>query len=363
MSTESKKKLHRLRGPDTDFKDAVRTVVSFGEKSRHHDLHHPRHHLRHCPSFLRWGFGTYSRQGVWFLDENLGAIARRHMAGMVTDHRQGYGLIEYCNHSYRINDMEVLNMAHDLGEQCGNCSLFFPDSDGPTEYGICINDPAFAPYEDDIFELRFDRCRELIKAKRFPLTREICEKFEPIEFVEITTGDGSTEPLELTTVLEATHGAEFHMAFDQNGDIWLNGLRTPLQSHIDQLHAPKTKESALNCLSLLASKGNEQATTALLDFFERLGPPRTLPQVHFKMNLLRKLLGCNTQRFLELLLTDLETTPSNNTTRQWITAIIKHLPRFAKEDVEIRLNGMIRRNVFSHRLRRRIEDLLDDAWE
>ncbi|GAB6057574.1 hypothetical protein [Desulfonatronum parangueonense] len=254
-------------------------------------------------------------------------------------------------------------MAHDLNEQCGNCSLFFPDSDGMTEYGICINDPAFAPYEDDILELRFDRCRELIKAKRFLLTRESCEKFEPVEIVEIKTRDGSTEPVELTTIFGAEQGAEFHMAFDQKGDIWVNGIRIPLQSYIDQLHSPKTRESALNGLILFSSTGNEQATTALLDFFERLGPPRTLEHVHFKVGMLQNLVGCKSQRFLELLLTDLEATHSNNTTRQWVTAIIKHLRRFPKEDVEARLRDMIRKNVFSHRLRRRIEDMLDDAWE
>lgn len=254
-------------------------------------------------------------------------------------------------------------MAHELSEQCGNCSLFFPDSDGLTEYGICMNDPAFAPYEDDIFELRFDRCRELIKAKRFLLTRESCEKFEPAEIVELNCEDGPAEPLELTTVFGGEQGAQMHMAYDQKGDIWFNGIRTPLQSYIDQLRSPKTQESALDCLSLLSSRGNERAATALLDFFESLGPPRTLKQVHFKVDMLRHLVGCNTQRFLELLLADLEATPSNNTTRQWITAIIKHLHRFPKEAVEDRLRDMIRKNVFSSRLRRRIEDMLDDTWE
>lgn len=256
-----------------------------------------------------------------------------------------------------------LNMTHDLTEDCGNCSLFFPDNDGLTEYGICINDPAFAPYVDDILEMRFNRCRELIKAKRFPQTREICEKFEPLEIVEIDTGNGSTEPLELTTIFGGEPGAELHMAFDQKGDIWLNGVRTPLQSYIDQLHSPKTLTSALNGLGLLSSRGNERAASALLDFFERLGSPRTLKQVHFKVHMLQHLAGCKTQRFLELLLADLEATPSNNTTRQWITAIIKHLSRFPKEAVEDHLMDMIRKNVFSYRLRRRIEDMLDDDWE
>lgn len=262
-----------------------------------------------------------------------------------------------------MKNREVWNMAHDLDEQCGNCSLFFPDSDGPTEYGICINDPAFAPHEEDILELRFDRCRELIKSKRFLMTRESCEKFEPVEIVEIATGDGATEPVELTTIFGAEQGAKLHMAFDQNGDIWFNGVRTPLQTYIDQLHSPKTQQSALNCLILLSSNRNEQATTALLNFFEGLGPPRTLRDVHFKIDVLQSLAWCKTQRFLELLLSDLETTPSNNTTRQWISAIIRHLHRFPQEDVEERLRGMIRKNVFSYRLRRRIEDMLDHAWE
>jgi hypothetical protein len=256
-----------------------------------------------------------------------------------------------------------MNMTYKLEEACGNCCYFFPDQNGPTEYGICINDPVFAPYEDDIMELRFDRCRELIKAKRFTLDHEICEQFDPVEIVEIEMEDGLTEPVELTTIFGAEKGAEAHMAYDQKGDIWVNGARIPLQSYIDQLHSPRTRENALNGLSLFSSRGNEQATTALLGFFERLGPPRTLKEVHFKVDMLERMAPCNAPRLLKLLLADLETTPSNNTTRQWITAIIKYLPRFPKEDVEDRLYGMIRRNVFSHRLRRRIEDMLDDIWE
>ena len=116
----------------------------------------------------------------------------------------------------------------------------------------------------------------------------------------------------------------------------------------------------MNGLILFSSKGNEQATTALLNFFERLGQPLTLRQVHFKMDILQKLVGCETQRLLELLLADLEATPSNNTTRQWLSAIVKFLRRFPKEAVEAPLRDMIRRNVFFHRLRRRIEEMLDE---
>lgn len=254
-------------------------------------------------------------------------------------------------------------MEHDLEKQCGNCNLFFPDRNGPTEYGICLNDPAFAPYEDDIFELRFDRCRELIKAKRFTLDHEVCEKFDPVEFVEIETQDGSTEPVQLTTIFEDEQDGRIHMAYDQSGDIWANGIKTPLQRFIDQLYKPGSQQSGLNSLYTFSILGNEQATTALLDFFEHLGPPRTLKEVHFKLDLLERMIARMPLRFTELLLNDLESTPSNNTTRQWLAAIIKSLERFPKESIEPRLRDMIRRDVFSYRLRRRIEEMLDYSWE
>jgi len=48
---------------------------------------------------------------------------------------------------------------------------------------ICLIDPVFALYKDDVLELRFNRCRDLIKTERFALDRETCEKFEPLEIV------------------------------------------------------------------------------------------------------------------------------------------------------------------------------------
>jgi hypothetical protein len=251
-------------------------------------------------------------------------------------------------------------MAHELDEQCGNCTHFFPDRNGPTEYGICILNPVFASYVDDIFELRFDRCRELIKAKRFSLDHDICEKFEPVELLETDTWDGSTEPVELTTIFDEDQQARMHLAYDQNGDIWVNGIKTPLQRYIDQLNTPRSQQSGLNNLCAFSIMGNEHATTALIDFFERLGPPRTLEEVHFKVAFLERMTASTSPSFLELLLADLEATPSNNTTRQWLNAIIKSLHRFPKEAVEDRLRDMIQRNVFSHRLRGRIEDMLDE---
>jgi len=250
-------------------------------------------------------------------------------------------------------------MEHYLDKYCGNCNYFFPDRNGPTEYGICLNDPAFAPYEDDILELRFDRCRELIKAKRFPLDHEGCEKFDPVEFLEIEAEDGSTEPVQLTTIFEGEQQGRMHMAYDQNGDIWANGTKTPLQRYIDQLYEPGSQQSGLDSLCTFSMLGNEQATAALLDFFEHLGPPRTLKEVHFKLNLLERMIAPMPLRLMELLLNDLESTHSNNRTRQFLAAIIKSLNRFPKESVEPRLRDMIRRNVFSYRLRKRIEEMLD----
>jgi hypothetical protein len=165
----------------------------------------------------------------------------------------------------------------------------------------------------------------------------------------------------------AGYGGSFHRwANDTQAgpyNSWGNGVRTPLQVYIDQLDSSRNQQSTLHSLYVFCAVGNKQATTALLDFFEHLGPPRTLKAVHFKVDMLERMATCNTPRFLELLLADLEATPSNNTTRQWITAIIKHLRRFPNEAVEDRLRDMIRRNVFSYRLRRSIEDMLDDTWD
>ena len=75
--------------------------------------------------------------------------------------------------------------------------------------------------------------------------------------------------------------------------------------------------------------------------FKELGPPEDLEQAGFKAETLRHFHGQESSHdLLELLFSDLENTVSNNSTRQWITAILDFLGRAPLKWVEGRLQSM-----------------------
>ena len=68
---------------------------------------------------------------------------------------------------------------------CANCNYFFPYLlHGPSEYGICLNDPAFEPYIDELLESEnYDSCKGLIEEKKYDGNEHSCEDFEMIEII------------------------------------------------------------------------------------------------------------------------------------------------------------------------------------
>lgn len=99
---------------------------------------------------------------------------------------------------------------------------------------------------------------------------------------------------------------------------------------MDKLYSSKPKESreALESLAALRCMKNEAAEAALLEFFKSLGPPVSLEEVKFKMEVFRHLKDLkDTPEVVQVLLFDLENTRSNNTTRQWFTTILETLRR------------------------------------
>jgi len=86
---------------------------------------------------------------------------------------------------------------------CFNCGAFFPANFEITdEYGVCLNDPEFEPFVDDILKYQtYASCQELVDRKKFSGEREACSEFEPVENLDM---DEDT-PLgrELSRLLEA----------------------------------------------------------------------------------------------------------------------------------------------------------------
>ena len=69
--------------------------------------------------------------------------------------------------------------------------------------------------------------------------------------------------------------------------------------------------------------------------------------------------GCG----FEILLDDLEQTKSSNTTRQWLTEVLDCLRTAPAHFVENPVRHLLGSGIFSYRLKKRIESVLDQMWE
>ena len=75
----------------------------------------------------------------------------------------------------------------EMEKTCIDCAAYLvASSEEFTEYGICLNDEAFEPFIDDLIEMRFASCRELVEQKKFVGDdRPACPDFEEAESIEI----------------------------------------------------------------------------------------------------------------------------------------------------------------------------------
>lgn len=254
----------------------------------------------------------------------------------------------------------------ELERICFNCNNFFPASiDGPTEFGICLNDKLFEPFIDELLEYsNFDCCKNLINEKKFSGNREACDDFsevdmeECIEFDEnsefgkalmssLTSGEFDNEKLEQLLLEEQIRNIDFKTL--------------PTDTYAKQLKSPELKErySAISSLGALVLHENESAFQELFSYLKKMPPPTTIANVHFKIEILNYL---NHRKFRKLLtpylIDELYNTPSNNTTRQWISAIFMLLEQCPAEDIREPLEKMLNEKRFSYRLKQKMKDIL-----
>ncbi|MGD8389518.1 MAG: hypothetical protein PVG49_20395, partial [Desulfobacteraceae bacterium] len=132
-----------------------------------------------------------------------------------------------------------------------------------------------------------------------------------------------------------------------------------------QSASPEKRDAALDTLAGKMSFGNTRARDALVRFLESLPPPGTLSEVHFKIKVLRLLERSHTrQDLVPILIRDIFRTRSNNTTRQWITAVFCFLERTSIEFTREPLERMLQEKRFSSRLKKKIKHILyEPRWE
>lgn len=246
---------------------------------------------------------------------------------------------------------------------CFNCNQFLPASmNEATEFGICLMDEVFEPYIEELLEnSNFASCQDLIDYKKFPGEREACENFEESESIEIDDESplgreinrlSKTGNLDIETLKEALLKEQIRN---------IDWKTMPVGKYVRQLESPKKEEQEKGISSLggMIALGNEKAFKELFEYFKKLPPPKTLDEVYFKKKILRQLDHYNTRSpLIHQLIDELYNTPSNNTTRQWITDIFRFLGNSPIEEVRAPLEKMLKDNRFSHRIKRKIKDIL-----
>jgi len=246
---------------------------------------------------------------------------------------------------------------------CFDCASYFPARlSEATEYGICLQDDAFDPVAEEMLEGRMDdACRELVERKKFAGGRAACEAFEPAELWEIE----DDSPLARGFFRLAETGELDREALGQLLSlIQLDAVdwsAVPIDEHEAQLESgsAEEREAALQSLAGLMRLGNRAACDALTRFLKSLAPPTTLDEVRFKVRLLERLEREETREALvPHLVEELHRTPSNNTTRQWISAVFRYLERAPLDLTREPLERMLRDKRFSPRLKKKMKEIL-----
>ena len=117
--------------------------------------------------------------------------------------------------------------------------------------------------------------------------------------------------------------------------------------------------SAIRTLGGLISLENKAAFDELFKYLKQLPPPKTIQDVHIRIEVLHHLNSFENRKFItKHLLGELYKTPSNNTTRQWISAIFDFIRKSSIEDIREPLEKMLKDKRFSYRLKKKIKDIL-----
>ena len=246
---------------------------------------------------------------------------------------------------------------------CFNCNHFFPASDRITESGICLKDEEFEPFLDELLDnLNFESCQDLVDRKKFTGEKEACSDYSEAEMGEeidedsefgqalqslIEKGQLNRETFQELLIMEHIRNIDFKTK--------------PVDKFAKQLRDPNPKEqaSAISSLLSLISFGNDPAFEVLFDFFQKLPPPKKIVDVHFKMDIFEHINRPKYKaRLIPVLLDELYITPSNNTTRQFISAILKFLKYCPRDEIHEPLTKMLNEKRFSYRLKRKIQGML-----
>jgi hypothetical protein len=246
---------------------------------------------------------------------------------------------------------------------CFDCSAYLPvPPEDLTEFGICLNDEAFEPFVEDLLAGSIPAsCQVLAEQKKFVGDRPACPDFQESEIIEID--DESPLGQELRRLGESGQltPETLEKAVIEEGLRRMNWKTVPVDRYAKQLGSKRSRErdAGISSLGAMIALGNPTAFQTLLQYLSSLAPPRTIKEVHLKKEILRQL-ACWKDRsaVAPVLIQELGRIPSNNTTRQWITDILKFLARCPLDVVQGSLEGMLSDKKFSFKLMRKVKEAL-----
>lgn len=243
---------------------------------------------------------------------------------------------------------------------CMNCNQFLSYPTGePTEFGVCLEEEVFHPYVLEMLEGDYSSCLELIEERKFDGNRDVCQSYEPVEYYPINI---DLDPEELKQL-------------DLDGEGFLDYLMTHALEKsslsIEELAErladsdPGKRDELLTTIEGMANFGNDDASQVLFSHLQELPVVENIEDVHYKVRILKSLSNDDLE-VLEVLLEELYKTPSNNTTRQWISAIFDYMMNSSLQEAEEALERIAKdTKSFSHRLRKKAKRIIDhkNMWE
>jgi hypothetical protein len=204
-------------------------------------------------------------------------------------------------------------------------------------------------------------CQAVVEKKKFVGDRPVCPDFQESEIIEIDddspfgqallrlkeSGELSPETLENAIMEERVRRIDWKTY--------------PVDRYAKQLESNRSTErdTGITSLGAMIAFGNPAAFQVLLRFLSSLPPPATIKDVHLKKEILRRL-DCWKDRsaVAPILIEELGLIPSNNTTRQWITEILRFLEYCPLQVIENPLRRMLADRKSSPGIRKRVGEIL-----
>lgn len=247
----------------------------------------------------------------------------------------------------------------ELDSICQNCCYYFSDCSNLTDdlrngFGVCLRNDDFNSYIEENEEILensdFSYCIELYQEKRFDGNREACPYFEPLEIIDIE--DADNEDYE-TVQLDDAQLDRMLEEYLQSKDY---------EKLLEMLYSSDEEEktNALAVLFKCTYLGGKEAYSSLLKYYKTLPPVISINDTHFRMKILEVLISMQHSNeeykndLIDMLVNELYKTPSNNTTRQLYTQILKFLDDCPEDIVADKLLWLLGKKKYSSKMKQNI---------